>query len=257
MTKTKLVASWIVPIIIVAVASLGITATIIHNIIEEESVALQEHKKTFKLLLNDRDGKLENIVLNLKANELTISEYVSKRQNILQEYEISHKQYVSKKQELMLAQSYLGYTSYKNFLLGIGIRLFTFIVCLFYFSSKIKQHYTTSNQKVFFLIISSSFVLTSAYWLTWSLIYKVNSIGEYDFEHWHQNVLLVIAPILILASSYFLFKHYQTIEEKFKKTIKNIFRYIYESKEDLKEDKKQKHTIKRGKLISETIENVG
>lgn len=249
--------NFILPLFLVAVILISITATFFHNTFQEKSTELKEHLATYEPIIDKRDLSHKNLLEKLKDKQISVENFYAEYNLITKKYKNDHKEYLRIKKEFKSEQSVLGYTSLKNFLLGFGIRFFALIVCLFYFSSKIKQHYVTKDQKIFFLIISSSFVLTSAYWFTWSLVYKVNSIGEYDFEQWHQNVLLVIAPIVVLASSYFLFKHHQTIEEKFKKTIKNIFRYIYESKEDLQEDKKQEHTIKRGKLIKETIENVG
>ncbi|EDP94704.1 hypothetical protein U8527_07060 [Kordia algicida OT-1] len=239
---------------IVVVVSISITATIIHNSIQKDSIELKNHKKTFPILLDDRDTKLENSVIDLKNNKINILEYISIRKSILNEYSNKHKNYVSRKREIMENQSYLGYSSYKNFLLGIGIRFFTLIVSLFYFSSKIKQYYESKNQKIFYLIISSSFVLTSGYWFTWSLIYKVNSIGEYDFEQWHQNVLLIVSPILILASSYFLFKHYQTIEERLKKVISTLFDqilYVIPENGFVKDEKENDYTKLNTKVIIE------
>ncbi|WP_046759291.1 hypothetical protein [Kordia jejudonensis] len=257
MKKKKLVDKFILPIFLVAVIILSITATFFHNILREKSHELENHLASYKPMIENRDHSYKLLLNQLKDKKINIENFYKEYNLITENYKNEHQEYLRIKKQMKSEQSILGYTSFKNFLLGFGIRFFALIVSLFYFSSKIKKHYTSANQKVFFLIISSSFVLTSAYWFTWSLVYKVNSVGEYDFEQWHQNLLLFIAPIIILSSSYFLFKHHQTIEDKFKKVIRNIFGYIYESKEDLKEDKKQEHILKRGQLIKETIENVG
>jgi len=252
--KKKLGGRFILPALIVAVITISITATFIHNNLQEKSIQLEKHLTTYKPMIDSRDSSHSNLLDKLKNRQISIDDFYKNYNLITKKYKSNHNEYLIVKKKLKADQAILGYTSFKNLALSVGIRFFVLIVSLFYFSSKIKQHYESKNQKKFYLIISSSFVLTSAYWFTWSLIYKVNSIGKYDFEQWHQNILLLVAPILILASSHFLFKHYQTIEERLKKVISILFDqilYVIPEKGYVKREKENEYTKLNSKVIIE------
>lgn len=238
----------------VAVIIISITATFFHNVLREKSIQLEEHLATYKPMIDTRDSSYNSLLNKLKDRQINIDNYYDEYNLITKEYKNNHKNYLAIKNRLKTEDSILGYTSLKNFALSVGIRFFVLIVSLFYFSSKIKQYYESKNQRIFYLIISSLFVLTSSYWFTWSLVYKVNSLGEYDFEHWHQNALLIVSPILILVSSYFLFKHYQTIEERLKKVISILFDqilYVIPEKGYVKQEKESEYTKLNSKVIIE------
>lgn len=252
--KKKLEGKLILSILIVAVITFSITATFFHNNLQEKTIQLEEHLATYKPMIDSRDSSYNNLLLKLKNKQISIDYYYDNYNLITKEYKNNHKKYLVVKKKLKSDQSILGYTSLKNFALSVGIRFFALIISLFYFSSKIRQFYESKNQKIFYIIISSSFVLTSAYWFTWSLIYRINSKGEYDFEQWHQNTLLIVSPILILASSYFLFKHYQTIEDRLKKVISILFDqilYVIPEKGYVKQEKENEYTKLNSKVIIE------
>ena len=68
-------------------------------------------------------------------------------------------------------------------------------------------------------------------------------------------------PICISSACVILFytasKSIIYIENKFKNVIKNLFGHLYDTADDIKEEKQLEHELLRGKLIKETIENVG
>ncbi len=240
---------------IVLVVAFTITGTFIHNKIKSQSVEYITHKKTYKYLIENRDNSFNKLQLELSENKISISSYLAKYESINQDYKLKLKDYNLKKAKIKKEDAVLGYTGLKYFLLGVGSRFFALIIALFYFTSIIRNTYSTIYKKYFNLIISGIFVLVSSYWFSWSLIFKVNSIGEYDFEQWHQNLLLYIFPLVVLLSSYFLAIHNNNIEQKLTKKIYKVMGWAYELDEKgyIKEEKEEDFAIDRINLTDEIV----
>lgn len=231
-TKKISAGSIIISIILVLVVGLSIAGTFYSNTIEASSKELLNHKKKYKPMISNRDKGFSDLKNELLQNKISSSIFVLKYDSINANYHASLKSYNIKKRELLSKQKVLGYSSFKNLVLTVTSRLFTLVIAFFYFSSKISQPYSSNYKKIFYYTISSSILLTSLYWFFWSLIYKVNSIGEFDFEPWHQNTLMYVLPFIILISSYFIIKHFQLIEYRLSKMIERLFKGYYEDLEN-------------------------
>lgn len=78
-----------------------------------------------------------------------------------------------------------------------------------------------------------------------------------DFPLYVYLLLFLTISALSVCLFYYVSEAVMYVENRFKKAIKNIFSHIYDTKNDIKEEKQAEHEILRGKLIQETIENVG
>lgn len=241
----------------VAIIALAVVATFFSNTLEEKTHALSSHLSTYKSLVVNRDSALNNLLEDLHASKITTAQYYQDYKKVILNYKTSHKEYLSIKKQLKKEQSVLGYTSKKNFYLSFGIRFFALVVCVLYFYKIVRTVYSSLNKKYFNLITGSVILITGVYWFSWSLVFKVNSIGDFDFEQWHQNILQYVLPFVVLIAVFLLANYYNIKDAKYSFTIKNLFRYVYDSQNDIIQEKRADHAVKRGRLVKETLDNVG
>ena len=200
-----------------------------HNYAEKQSSELTAHKKTYQPLITQRDSTYFAIKKQLVTGEITIAEYDKIFDAAYYGYKADNKAYNKTKKEIQKSDSVIGYTSFKNFLLGTGFLLSLFITTLILFHSKIKE--LDHNKRVFHLLGYGAMVLNSSYWIVWSFLFNVNSHGKYDFENWQYNTMLYVLPVFVAVGSFFLFKHQKTLEDKLAKMIGVFFRSYYEDLE--------------------------
>ena len=243
-------------IILSTVIGLSIAATFLHEyqvISSKESVAI---KKEYKSIISERNKLLDNILVGLEKGTLNSSEYIFAYNNIRTTTNASIKDYKSRKKAIKNNDSYLGYSSFKNFLLGIGFPICGFFMSIL-FLSIVVQNIQNSFKKKYYIIVSFAFIASWGYWLAWSLLdFAFDPKRGYDWGREYYNFALYVLPTVMFIASYFIFTYFETLENKFRSAIKNMFQYIFESSKDLKEDTIEDHEIKRGKLIRETIDNV-
>jgi len=239
------------------VIAMAIAATFLHEYQvkhSEESIAI---KNEYKSIISERNKLLDNILVSLEKGTINSSEYIYAFRSIKSTTNSSLKDYKSRKKAIKENDRVLGYASNKNFLLGIGFPICGLFLSIL-FLSVVVRNIQNSFKRKYYTIISFVFISTWGYWLSWSCLdFAFDPIRGYDWDRKYYNVALYVLPIILFFASHFIFTYYETIEEKFKSAIKNIFTYIYDSEKDLKVDKKEFHNIKRGKLIRETIDRVG
>ncbi|MFC4636664.1 hypothetical protein ACFO3O_22355 [Dokdonia ponticola] len=171
------------------------------------------HKKKYKPIIESRDSNYNQIIQKLENGTQHEKELAIQFRLVEKKSNLELKKYQAIKADILEKDSYIGYTSFKNFLLGVGIRVFALVVSLFSFYLVLKVNFT-KNEKRFWIVVSSAFILCSAYWAIWSFLYKVNSKGEYDFERLSYDLALYGLPVVILVASYFLFKNKKTLKEQ-------------------------------------------
>ncbi len=101
------------------------------------------------------------------------------------------------------------------------------------------------------------FLFVSSFFLLNLFLPKKVLFGTVDFPpyfYWFSMLILSICSGLFLSK---IQKGFLTSEEKFKNIIRKLFRYIYESEKDLKDETLEKHKLLRGELIKKTLDNVG
>ena len=201
----------IVPLVTVIICSIAVT--FLHEYEPASSEEYIVHKKKYKPIIEDRDRGFDRIIQQLENGTLHEQKLASEFRLIVIKSKEDLEKYQAIKADILKRDSFIGYTSFKNFLLGVGIRFFALVVSLFSFYLVLKVNFT-KNEKRFWVMVSSAFILCSAYWASWSFIYKVNSKGEYDFERLAYDFALYGLPIVILIASYFLFKNKKTTKEQ-------------------------------------------
>lgn len=210
--KKKLASNIIIAILSSAVIAYAIAATFFHNDLPKTSLEYQAHKGTYKPMILNKNAAIEYVKCKLEYNEISPIEFGNSYDSITNVFNLDLKEYNRVKKIILSNDSYIGYTSYKNYMLSTGIRVFLLFVSILYFKSIIKRYVKSfkdlkSFRVIHNLISSGAILFTSAYWCTWSFIYKRNSIGSYDFEEWHQDLLLILIPSIVLLSSFFIIKY--------------------------------------------------
>lgn len=201
----------ILPLVTIIVFS--IVVTFLHEYQPASSQEYINHKKNYKLIIDNRDRGYNQIIQELEKGTKHEQELALKFRSIETNSNLELKKYQAIKSNILENDSFIGYTSFKNFLLGVGIRFFSLVVSLFCFYLVLKVDFN-KNEKKFWIIVSSAFTLCSGYWITWSFLYKVNSKGEYDFERLTYDLALYGIPLIILIASYFIFKNKKTSKEQ-------------------------------------------
>ncbi|MFC4632975.1 hypothetical protein ACFO3O_03605 [Dokdonia ponticola] len=226
--KKKAVISFLIILPLVTVIICSIAVTFIHEYVPANSQEYIDHKKKYKPIIESRDSSYNQIIQQLENGTQHEKALAIQFRLIEKKSNLELKKYQAIKTKILEEDSYIGYTSFKNFLLGIGIRVFALVVSLFSFYLVLKVQFN-KNEKKFWVIVSSCFILCSAYWATWSFIYKVNSKGEYDFERFAYDLALYGLPIIILIASYFIFKNKKTLkeqEEQYNTALSQVFDLI-------------------------------
>lgn len=225
-TQEKVGYKLINTVLYITVIVFAITVTFLHEYFPKKSKEYIEHYPKHSLIIKQRNAELNDILEKLGNKTISSDEYILAFENIkktsnskLNDFEINLKR-------IKQNDSFIGYTSFKNFLLGVGFPLCGFILSLF-FLSVVVNNIPKGYKYKFNIGIAFAFNVCWGYWLIWSFYNKLNSKGEYDFEHWVYNIMLfVLLPIIIFLLSYFLFKHHQTIEKKLMRVIHAMSRFM-------------------------------
>jgi len=203
----------------------SVAVTFLHEYFPKKSKEYVDHYPKHSLIIKERNSELQNILDKLDNKTISSEEYIIAFNEIKESSNKSIKEYKSKLNNIRKNDSYKGYTSFKNFMLAIGFPTSGLILTLLFFSVVIKN-IPSGYKKKFYTIISFVFTTCWGYWFVWSLIDRLNVKGEYDFEPWTYNFMLYVLPSIIFLSSYFIFKHHITIEQKLTKVIKAMSRFM-------------------------------
>lgn len=208
-----------------------------------------EYKKKYNEIISKRDLDIKNAIKGSDIEEI-ITKIKNESNSSLKKFHVEFKKIKEK-------NSINGYTSEKNFFLGTSRNLFSFVLSLIILFL-ILNHNKIKLYKKYLIGLSFILVITAGYWLSWSLLkFSIDPKRPFDFPRSSYNFCLFVLPSFIFIICYLLFKKHIDIEQKFKNTIKKIFRYVFEVSDDLKEDTKSKNKIKLGKIIKEAIDEVG
>ncbi len=157
MTMKNRVRIFFKTLIISTVIGSSIAVTFLHEYYPKASEKYIAHKKNYKTIIKNRDFAFDNLLNDLKNNNLTTEGYISSYNEIKETTSKKLKAYNKTKKEIKAQDSYLGYSSFKNFLLGIGFPISGMMLSLL-FLYIIINHVNSSFQKRFYLIVSFAFI---------------------------------------------------------------------------------------------------
>ncbi len=156
------------------------------------------------------------------------------------------------KGKLALQQSYKfrGWNGYYYFRLAINPYLMSFamgLLLLYIIFNPIGEKW----KKLVFSLFTGVFLFSSTYFILQAFFSKQVFDGDFP-ENWYSNLMTFI-PIAVALLLPLLFYHYQTIETKLRNYVKSIFTYIYNTTDDIKQEKQKEHQLKRGELINKGL----
>jgi len=230
---------------------LGVTASFLHkplpakdsrkNELSSERSAL---KKNWNLIEYNHDRLLEKgLVSTIKYLKIKDENEVNRKAGF--------QKITAKRKFLAYDFSFNGRPSKNHWFWMLGI-FTTLLICSSYLAVKDARLQKAGLLKWYEPIASISFIAVSLFWLYHTIFQTTR-----DFEVTTYTLYLVLVLIPLSYFIYHALRGIKTMEDRFKSAIRNIFTYIYDSEKDLKEEKKEIHNVKRGKLIRETIDNVG
>lgn len=206
----------------------AVAITLVNEYIPDKSQAYLSHKKKYKPIIDAREKGYESVIAELQKGSEREKYFATQLIEIREKADNDLKEYQSIKSDIIANDRVIGYTSLKNFFLGIGIRIFAFVVCLFYFHKVIKSH-VDKNKKKWEIAIGSVLLLCSSYWVSWAFLFKINSKGLYDFERYMYNLALYVLPLIVVLSSYYIFKYNKSTIEKLTKAFSDWFNFTSET----------------------------
>lgn len=190
-----------------------IAYTFATDFVPQNSKELMTHKKNYKTITKKRNTALTDLNITSVNAILTSSKAELKR-------------YTKEKNRLITENRVLGYTSLKNFLVGTSNRLLSFVISLL-FLFVITKHIKDTYLKKYYLLMSFVFVVTTGYWLSWSLLFfSTNPSRGFDFPKTWYYIAIYVLPSIIFFASYYLFNYHKTIEQKLKEGIKLLINHI-------------------------------
>ena len=212
-------------ILLSAVIVFAIAVTFLHEYFPSKSTEYIEHYPKHSLIIKERNSNLNDILNKLENKSISSEEYIIEFNRIKETSNSKIKEYKSQLKDIRKSNSYLGYSSFKNFMLGIGFPISGFILTLLLLSVVIKN-IPNGFKRTFYTLISFTFSICWGYWVVWSFLDRVNSKGHYDFEPWVYDFMLYVLPVIVFFAAYFLFKHHITIEQKLTKVIRSMSRFM-------------------------------
>jgi len=183
----------------------------------KNSKELIEQKKKYKTIISNRDLAFQKAINNSD---------IEKIREIIETSKIQLQKYTKEKNRIIANDRFFGYTSFKYFLLGTSSSLLSFTISLLFLFIVVK-YVRGKYIKRYYLITSYVFVITTGYWLAWSLLYfSLDPKRGFDFPKSWYYVCIYFLPTLIFIGSYYLIKYHHTIESKLKNGIKLLIDYI-------------------------------
>ena len=211
---------------------MAIAVTFLHEYFPGASKELLAHKKTYKTIINNRDVAFERLLAQLDKKNITIEEFIISYKKAKETSSLELKKFNKIRKELMLKDSYFGYTSFKNFLLGIGFPICGLVLSLLFLNVIVNpvQH---KFRKRYYLIIAFAFMSCWSYWVSWSFLsYSQDPNRPFDFPKLYYDIALYILPIILFTGAYYLMKYYTSIEQKLKKILRPFFDFFYRDAEE-------------------------
>ncbi len=236
----------------------SIAITFLHEYYPNSTKEYIEHKKKYRPIIDNRDKSFDDLLINLERNNITVQEYANHYRQIKKNSIDKLKAYRYVKAKIQENDSILGYTSFKNYLLGIGFPILGLINSVFFLFIIVKN-VKKPIIKSFYLIISFSFIATWGYWVSWSNLSFTQDPTRYgDFPRLYYNLALFALPVIFSLCTYLLFNNLSTIEEKVSDIIKMFYKALYRDLPERKlihPEKKKEFRIFRAELTRKAIEN--
>ncbi len=229
-----------------------------HEYQEKYSVEYLEVKQRYKKIIHARDKDFASILNKLEGGVISVDDYVKFHENIRCRAENNLTVYHASKDFIKERDSVLGYTSYKNYLLGISLPFFGLVTSLILLYVIIKD-VQDKNKKKFFLVITFALVSAWGYWVSWSNLYHTQDPKRPgDFPRSFYNAALYVLPIIFFFGSYFIIKSLKTIEDKVSIIIGIFYKAFYRDlqKENLvNPEKVDEFRIFRTRLTQKAVDN--
>lgn len=233
------------PIIIIGLLIFSINFLISHAFEPTYKYQMSGIKKEQKKITKGFNEIFDNLDSDFKLGLISKEEYFIKLEKNKKDNSRAIKEFKQKRNFKRNEISYNGYNSKRMFKFWVGIGFFILLLS-FRFAMK-----TTKSSSLFDKFEAIIYCSIAGFMFTWSVMnFQDYTKTTYLFWMIGLNIIVSVFAVLIIT-------HYKTIDQKFRSAIKNLFDYIYDSEKDLKEETKNSHSIKRGKLIKDTIDNVG
>ncbi len=236
----------------------SIAFTFLHEYQPKYSTEYIEVKKQYKRIIKNRDTNFESILVKLKNGNISVDKYTELHENVRCKAENKLAIYHESKDLVKAKDSVLGYTSYKNYLLGISMPYFGLITTLILLYVIVKD-VQDKNKKIFFLVITFTLVAAWGYWVSWSnLNHTQDPKRPGDFPRSFYNIALYILPAVFFFASYFIIKSLKTIEDKVSIIIGIFYKAFYRDlqKENLvNPEKVDEFRIFRTRLTQKAVDN--
>lgn len=258
MTTKKVVVNLFKSFISILVVALAIAFTFLHEYQPSVSKEYISIKKEYKKIINERDNSFNEILVRLGDGSIDAKTYISEYNSIKLLSETKLESYHTRKDQIKANDSVLGYTSFKNYLLGVAFPsfgLFTSLILLFIIVKNVKDN----NKRFFYLFLCLCLIATWGYWFSWSVLnHTQNPNRPGDFPRIYYNICLYVLPIVSFFLFYILFNYYKTIEEKAANIMYlfyNAFYRILPEKGLVHPEKSKEFRVFRTELTKKAVEN--
>ncbi len=229
MVKTVIKTFFLSAVIVSAIA-----VTFVHEYFPNVSKEYVEHKKKYKPIIKNRDLAIETLLTQLQQQQISKEIFITKFREVKTTSLNEIKEYNKIKKGIIAKNSYMGYTSFKNFLFGICFPVCGLVLSLLFLNVNINPVYQKDRKK-FYIIVSFIFIACFGYWVSWSFISNSQDPNRpFDFPKLYYNIALYILPIVVCISAYYLMKYYASIEEKLKIMLRPFFDFFYRDADEKK-----------------------
>ncbi len=201
------------------VVALVIVYAFLTDFYPKKSAAYIAHRKTYKEILKKRDAAIENAIIGSDVEQIITK--------IKATSNLELQNFTTKLNSIKKRDSFLGYVSFRAFILDTSRSLLGFTISLFFLFMVVKYVNDLFMMR-YYLITAFVFVVTTGYWLAWSVLYFVIDPSRgFDFPRSWYYAAIYVLPTLIFIAAYYLFKYYNTLEVKLKNGIKLLITYVF------------------------------
>lgn len=244
----------IIPLVIVP----AIAFTFLHEYQPSSSEEYKAHKRKYKEIIDKRDNVYEQLLADLMSDKISKEEfnkqYFFNKENSVCKLD----NYKLIKTEIKENDAVLGYTSFKNYLLGIAFPffgLFTSLLLLFVIIKNVRNR----SSRILYLTINFVLIASWGYWVSWSnLSHTQDPSRPGDFPKIFYDIALYILPALFFFISYFSFKNLETIEEKAKVFAQIFYSSFWKGLSErnlVNPENKEEFKLYRLELTKKAVEN--
>lgn len=207
----------------------------------------KEHYKKHKKIKQKYDLINTQLLDELKNNKITIPNFIEQTKTNTINKDIALKAYYKTKNIIKKQYAFMGYNSYRSFLIDIGLKLFAFFASVLLLVFLLNPNHVKTF-KTYYLFAITCLIYVSLFWLLHTILTKT------DFPNITYNYAIisisVIATILIVV----FFKTSIKLESKLKAGIKILTRYISIDLYNKVSDNNKKETLISNLKMYEKLE---